>query len=103
MRDSQSGMSDRAPDGSFVSRALGQLGRTPVQSFIICPLVVVAVELALGGGRLTIVPWGTPLLAWGYLQYLLVGRYRLPRAGGGWGMDVPPDRVIATGPYRYTR
>jgi protein-S-isoprenylcysteine O-methyltransferase Ste14 len=43
------------------------------------------------------------LLGWGYLQYLLVGRYRLPRAGGSWGMDVPPDCVVATGPYRYTR
>ena len=43
------------------------------------------------------------MLVWGYLQYLLVGRYRLPRAGGSWGIDVPPDRIVATGPYRYTR
>jgi hypothetical protein len=41
------------------------------------------------------VPWGVPLLAWGYLQYLLVGGYRLPRAGGSPGMDVPPQRIIA--------
>jgi protein-S-isoprenylcysteine O-methyltransferase Ste14 len=40
---------------------------------------------------------------WGYLQYLLVGCYRLPRAGGSWGMEVPPDQIITTGPYRYTR
>ena len=43
------------------------------------------------------------MLVWGYLQYLLVGRCRLPRAGGSWGIDVPPDRIVATGPYRYTR
>ena len=46
---------------------------------------------------------GTPLLAWGYLQYRFVGRYRHPRAGGASGMDRPPERIIASGPYRYTR
>jgi protein-S-isoprenylcysteine O-methyltransferase Ste14 len=79
------------------------LGRTPVQTFILCPLIVVACELALHHGRLTIVPWGLPLLAWGYLQYLFVGRFRLPLAGGTPGMEVPPERIIAAGPYRYTR
>lgn len=79
------------------------LGRTPVATFILCPLAVIAVELVLQRGRLTIVPWGAPLMAWGYLQYLLVGRYRHPRAGGSPGMDVPPERIIASGPYRYTR
>ena len=79
------------------------LRRTPVQTFILCPLIVIACELALHRGRLTIVPWGLPLLAWGYLQYLLVGRFRLPLAGGTPGMEVPPQRIIAAGPYRYTR
>jgi hypothetical protein len=67
------------------------LGRTPVQTFILCPLAVIAFELTLYR-RLTIVPWGVPLMAWGYLQYLLVGRYRHPRAGGSAGMEVPPER-----------
>ena len=79
------------------------LGRTPVQTFILCPLAVIAFELVIRRGALTIVPWGVPLLAWGYLQYLLVGGYRLPRAGGSPGMDVPPERIIAHGPYRFTR
>jgi len=78
------------------------LGRTPVVTFILCPLVVIAFELALYG-RLTIVYWGVPLMAWGYLQYLLVGRYRHPRAGGTRGMEVPPQRIIDFGPYRFTR
>ena len=43
------------------------------------------------------------MLLWGYLQYRLVGRYRLPLAGGTAGMDVPPQRVISRGPYRFTR
>ena len=79
------------------------LGRTPVQTFILCPLAVIAFESAWNGGRLVVVPWGAPLLAWGYLQYLLVGRYRHPRAGGSAGMEVPPDRIVQNGPYRYVR
>jgi protein-S-isoprenylcysteine O-methyltransferase Ste14 len=79
------------------------LRRTPVHTFVICPLLVVGFELVLNHGRLSFLPWGVPLLAWGYLQYRLVGNYRLPRAGGTAGMDAMPHRVIATGPYRYTR
>ena len=72
------------------AKILRWLWRTPVQTFILCPLIVIACELVLHRGRLTIVPWGLPLLAWGYLQYLLVGRFRLPLAGGTPGMEVPP-------------
>ena len=49
------------------------------------------------------VPWGLPFLAWGYLQYRLVGRYRLGQAGGGPGMATLPHRIVDEGPYRYTR
>jgi len=84
-------------------KSLRWLLRTPVQTFLLCPLAVIAAEFVLRGGKLVFVPWGCVLLAWGYLQYLLVGNYRLPLAGGGRGMEVPPDRIIETGPYRYTR
>jgi protein-S-isoprenylcysteine O-methyltransferase Ste14 len=84
-------------------RILHWVRRTPVQTFILCPLAVMAFELALHRGAPTIVPWGTPLLLWGYLQYRLVGRYRLPLAGGSPGMDVPPQRILSRGPYRFTR
>jgi protein-S-isoprenylcysteine O-methyltransferase Ste14 len=96
-------MDNSTARGSPGSRIVRWLGRTPVQTFIVCPVVVIAFELALGAGRLTIVPWGVPLMAWGYAQYLLVGRWRHPRAGGSPGMDVPPDRIIVTGPYCYAR
>lgn len=76
--------------------------RTPVHTFVLCPLLVVILELALYG-RLRVTPWGAPLLVWGYLQYLFVGHYRLPRAGGTAGMDAMPERILAEGPYRYTR
>jgi protein-S-isoprenylcysteine O-methyltransferase Ste14 len=84
-------------------RFLSWLGRTPVQTFILCPLAVIGFELALHGGGLIFVPWCLPLLAWGYLQYRLVGRYRLGQAGGGPGMATLPRRMVDEGPYRYTR
>lgn len=48
-------------------------------------------------------PWGAVLLLWGYLQYRLVGNYRERFGGGGPGLDVPPDRILDVGPYRYVR
>ena len=94
---------DDAARPSIGRSILRWLWRTPVQTFILCPLCVIVFELALQGGALAIWPWGTLLLAWGYLQYLLVGRYRLPRAGGVAGMEKPPDRILAQGPYRFVR
>jgi hypothetical protein len=44
-------------------RALRWLGRTPVQIFILCPLIVILFELALHRGRLIFVPWGVPVRA----------------------------------------
>src|SRR3954469_14068819 len=79
------------------------LWRTPVQTFVLCPLLVIAFEFAWQGGHVLIVPLGLLLLAWGYLQYRFVGNFRLPRASGTAGMEVTPDRILAIGPYRYTR
>jgi protein-S-isoprenylcysteine O-methyltransferase Ste14 len=76
---------------------------TPGQTFVLCPAAVIAFELAWRNGRLAFVPWGCLLLLWGYLQYRFVGAYRHPRAGGGWGFDHAPDRVVDSGPYRFTR
>jgi hypothetical protein len=85
------------------NRLLSWLGRTPVQTFILCPLAVIGFELALHGGRLSFVPQGLPLIAWGYGQYRLVGRYRIGEGGGGPGMTTLPQRIVEEGPYRYTR
>ena len=65
--------------------------------------MVVAWELVLNEGRLHIQPWFLPLLAWGYLQYRLAGRYRIRRGGGGPGMDTPPERLVTSGPFAYCR
>jgi protein-S-isoprenylcysteine O-methyltransferase Ste14 len=80
-----------------------QLIGTPIQTFVLCPVIVIAFEAAWRAGNLVVVPWGAVLLVWGYMQYRLVGGYRHPRAGGSWGVDVPPGTIVDTGPYRYTR
>jgi protein-S-isoprenylcysteine O-methyltransferase Ste14 len=79
------------------------LVRTPVQTFLLCPLIVLGFELAWRDGGIVLVPWGLPLLAWGYLQYRLIGGYRVRTGGGGPGMAAPPQRLVAEGPYRYVR
>ena len=79
------------------------LGRTPVQTFVLCPLAVIAFEAALQGGWPAVHWWDTPVMLWGFLQYKLVGRYRMPRAGGGPGMETMPDRILDEGPYALTR
>ncbi len=79
------------------------IASTPARTFLIYPLCVIAFELAIRRGRLVIVPWGAPLLAWGYLQYRFTGNYRLHHGGGGPGITVPPERLVADGLYAYTR
>jgi hypothetical protein len=79
------------------------LKSTSNRTFAVYPVAIVAIEWVLRGGDLVFVPWGVPLLIWGYLQYRLCGNYRLRLGGGGPGLEVPPDRIVARGPYRYVR
>ena len=79
------------------------LKSTSNRTFIVYPVAVAALELLLRQGDLVVVPWGIPLLAWGYLQYRWAGQYRTRLGGGGPGLDVPPERVVDTGPYAFTR
>ena len=74
-----------------------------LRTFVVLPLVVLAWELILGKGTLQIDPWFAPLLAWGYLQYKLVGRYRIRLGGGGPGMKTLPEHLVTGGPYAWTR
>jgi hypothetical protein len=79
------------------------LSRTPVRTFIVYPAVVLAWELALKGSRVQPNLWFMPLMIWGYLQYRLCGRYRVKIGGGGPGLENPPEHLVSTGPYAYTR
>lgn len=79
------------------------LQSTPFRTFVLYPAIVVAWELLLNEGRLRFQPWFLPLLVWGYLQYRLVGRYRIQLGGGGPGMDTPPERLVVSGPFAWCR
>ena len=79
------------------------LRSTSFRTFILCPVVVVGWELFLNEGELRFEPWFLPLLAWGYLQYRLVGQYRIRLGGGGPGMDTPPERLVTGGPFAWCR
>jgi hypothetical protein len=79
------------------------LKSTSNRSFFVYPVCIILIELALRDGDLVFIPWGLPLLIWGYLQYRMVGGYRTRTGGGGPGLDVPPDRIVDYGPYKYLR
>ena len=82
---------------------VGRLRSTSFRTFVVWPLVVLAWEFTIHEGHPRFDPWFAPLLAWGYLQYWLIGRYRLPRGGGGPGMDTPPEHLVTSGPYAWCR
>ena len=79
------------------------LKSTSNRTFVAWPMALLAVEALLQQGWPRICPWGLPLLAWGYLQYRLVGNYRARRGGGGPGVAIPPERIVESGPYRWVR
>jgi steroid 5-alpha reductase family enzyme len=79
------------------------LKSSPKRTFILYPIVVILFELAINRGRLVLSPWGIAFLLWGYLQYRLVGNFRLNHGGGGPGFSSPPERLVDDGIYRYVR
>jgi hypothetical protein len=79
------------------------LDRTPVRTFIVYPFLTILWEFFFRDGTLEFNPWYLPLLVWGYLQYRLCGLYRIRHGGGGPGLETPPDRLVDTGPYAYSR
>jgi protein-S-isoprenylcysteine O-methyltransferase Ste14 len=79
------------------------LRRTPIRTFILYPIITFAWELSINRGDLNFNPLFLPLMLWGFLQYRLCGLYRMKRGGGGPGLESPPERLVSTGPYAYTR
>jgi hypothetical protein len=79
------------------------LKSTSNRTFIVYPLAIFGIEAASQQAFPQLNLWAMPLLLWGYLQYRLVGQYRLTLGGGGPGISTPPERLVIGGPYRYTR
>jgi len=77
--------------------------RTPVRTFLLYPIIAALWEFTINGRVLELYPLYVPLMLWGYLQYRLCGRYRSHHGGGGPGLETPPERLVATGSYAYTR
>ena len=79
------------------------LSSTSNRTFVLWPILLFCTETVFEQGLPRIQLWGLPLLAWGYLQYRLAGKYRLREGGGGPGISVPPERLVTGGPYRWCR
>ena len=79
------------------------LKSTSNRTFIVWPVLLLLAQALIDGGWPHINAWGLPLLAWGYGQYWWVGRLRTERGGGGPGLSNPPERLVTTGPYQFTR
>ena len=79
------------------------LKSTSNRTFIVWPAALYAVEALVQQGWPAIHGWALPLLAWGYLQYRLVGSYRTKLGGGGPGVAIPPDSIVERGIYRWVR
>jgi len=79
------------------------MSRTPVRTFVIYPILTFVWELVLSRVSVTINLWWLSLMIWGYLQYRLCGLYRIKHGGGGPGLETPPERLVSSGPYAYSR
>src|SRR5262249_3696103 len=88
---------------AIAMRLANRLISTPFRTFFLYPVLVVGWELLLNDGRLRIEPWFLPLMVWGYLQYRLPGQYRIQRGGRGPGLESPPERLVTTVPFAYSR
>ena len=83
--------------------------RTPTRTFVLCPLLTLVWTLASQRGSLKLAalltPSGLLLMLIGYLLHRKATNYRVKQSGGGRGevWQAPPERLITSGPYNYTR
>ena len=96
-------MNDAKPPKKRVNPVLRWLQSTSKRTFVLYPILIIAFQYVWTRGQIEFQPWGLLLLAWGYLQYRLAGNYRTRIGGGGPGIEVPPDRIVDSGIYAYTR
>jgi len=85
-------------------RSVGRwLRSTSNRTFVLWPLLLMALQALHDGGWPHLNLWALPLLAWGYGQYRWVGNLRAEQGGGGPGLSNPPLCLVTTGPYAWTR
>src|SRR5680860_1198397 len=73
---------------------------TSTRTFLVIPALVMVEQIIR---RRPVRPRWLPTMAWGFLQYRMVGRYRNRHGGGGPGLKKPPEHLLSTGPYALTR
>jgi protein-S-isoprenylcysteine O-methyltransferase Ste14 len=88
---------------SLIDRTIERCKGSSTRTFILYPVVIVICELIIRRGRLQPDTIFISVMIWGYLQYRLTGLYRIRHGGGGPGMETPPDRLVTTGIFAYTR
>ncbi len=76
------------------------LRSTSTRTFVVWPALVATEQLL---ARRPLHHRWAPLLASGYLLYRGAGLYRTRVGGGGPGMSRPPERLVTTGIYGWTR
>lgn len=96
-------MPNGAKHDMFGGMTIGFLSRTPVRTFFLYPVITLAWEYFIRKGAIDFHPLFLPLMLWGYFQYRFCGLYRIQRGGGGPGLEPPPERLVFSGPYAYTR
>ena len=83
------------------------LKRHSNRTFALYPALVFLFEYLSHGGRVFFIGWnllfGIPLLIGSYGLYRLSGNYCARASGGGFGIGIPPVRMVDQGIYAYTR
>ncbi len=76
--------------------------RSPVQTFVLIPLLTAASELLMQRRLRLRGEWLLLCIA-GYGLYRGAGRYRSAHGAGSEGFAHPPDKLVTTGPYAMSR